>query len=105
MLSVTVTSHAGVILPGFLFFCATRFRAERRRRTLVHVMEAWRSSVQEARRDHDLDQRREALALRRYFRGWRALRARSTLTPQVHQSTGLLGDEIELDCIESEWQT
>lgn len=46
-------------------------------------MEAWRLAVREARRERDLEQRREALVLRRCFRGWRVLRARSTLTPQV----------------------
>lgn len=49
----------------------------------MRVMVAWRSAVEEARRDRDLERRREALVLVRCFRGWRVLRAKSTLTPQV----------------------
>lgn len=60
-----------------------RFRVERRRRTCLRVMAAWRNVVEEGRRHRDLDRRRQALMLRRCFRGWRVLRARSTLTPKV----------------------
>eukprot|EP00752_Nemacystus_decipiens_P017226 g15432.t1 len=59
-----------------------RFRAERWRHTCLRVMVAWRGAVEEARFDRDLDRRREALVLLRCFRGWRVLRAKSTLTPQ-----------------------
>lgn len=62
---------------------ASRFRVERRRRTCLHVIGAWRDLVKEGRRRLDLDQRREALVLRRCLRGWRVLRAKSTLTSQV----------------------
>lgn len=62
---------------------ASRFRVERRRRACLRVVGAWRDLVKEGRRRRDLDQRRKALMLRRCFRGWRVLRAKSTLTSQV----------------------
>ena len=71
-----VDGRGGVQLSG-------RFRVERRRRVCFRVVGAWRDLVKEGRRRRDLDQRREALVLRRCFRGWRVLRAKSTLTTQV----------------------
>lgn len=60
-----------------------RFRQERTRRICLCVMEALRRAVDAGRRRRELDRRCEILVVRRCFRAWRVLRARSTLTPKV----------------------
>ncbi|CBJ25835.1 hypothetical protein Esi_0016_0144 [Ectocarpus siliculosus] len=80
-----------------------RFRAERRRRSCKRVMDAWRSAVTEAWRDRDLDRRREALVLRRCFRGWRVLRARSILTPQEYVERRHTADRHRLGRLFDRW--
>eukprot|EP00903_Cladosiphon_okamuranus_P012045 g11310.t1 len=80
-----------------------KFRAEKWRRTCMRVMVAWRSAVEEARRDHDLERRREALVLLRCFRGWRVLRAKATLTPQEYVDRSITAQRHRLGRLFEAW--
>ncbi|CAM9536059.1 unnamed protein product [Scytosiphon promiscuus] len=81
------------------------FRAERWRRTCKRVLQAWRGAVLETRRDHDLEDRRQVLVLRCCFRGWRALLARSTLTPREYLERRTAADNHRLGRLFAAWHT
>ncbi|CAN0013837.1 unnamed protein product, partial [Ectocarpus sp. 8 AP-2014] len=51
----------------------------------------------------DLDRKREALVLRRCFRGWRVLRARSILTPQEYAERRHTADRHRLGRLFDRW--